>query len=258
MQRIQMVARTIGIVVTVGVLGPGGLLEAADATTAGSRPLATAIEGVWEPTVTILDCASGAVLVSFLSMDTYIRDGSYVGVGAPEPHTPGFGRWQHISGREFTARYQFFTYRPGRHSEWTPPGLSQDHARCGWQLVHCHGQSRNARSRWQLDISVCCLWNPRGEEALLARLAVADGEVRRRRAVSPWRSPRPTGSLSGTRRTRSPVSRRTGSAYPSRRGREPRRREPARKKRPPGDPVRRTCPHRCLRSRDPSPWRPRA
>jgi len=112
MQRIQMVARTIGIVVTVGVLGPGGLLEAAGAATAGSRPLATAIEGVWEPTVTILDCASGAVLVSFLSMDTYIRDGSYVGVGAPEPHTPGFGRWQHISGREFTARYQFFTYDP--------------------------------------------------------------------------------------------------------------------------------------------------
>ncbi len=113
MQRIQMVARTIGIVVAVVVLGPGGLLEAGDATTAGSRPLATAIQGVWEPTVTIRDCASGAVLVSFLSMDTYISDGSYVGVGAPEPHTPGFGRWQYVSGREFSARYQFFTYDPG-------------------------------------------------------------------------------------------------------------------------------------------------
>ncbi len=113
MQRIQMVARTMGIVVAVVVLGPGGLLEAGDATTAGSRPLATAIQGVWEPTVTIRDCASGAVLVSFLSMDTYISDGSYVGVGAPEPHTPGFGRWQYVSGREFSARYQFFTYDPG-------------------------------------------------------------------------------------------------------------------------------------------------
>lgn len=113
MQRIQMVARTMGIVVAVVVLGPGGLLEAGDATTAGSRPLATAIQGVWEPTVTIRDCASGAVLVSFLSMDTYISDGSYVGVGAPEPHTPGFGRWQYVSGRAFTARYQFFTYDPG-------------------------------------------------------------------------------------------------------------------------------------------------
>jgi len=113
MQRIQMVAWTMGIVVAVVVLGPGGLLEAGDATTAGSRPLATAIQGVWEPTVTIRDCASGAVLVSFLSMDTYISDGSYVGVGAPEPHTPGFGRWQYVSGREFTARYQFFTYDPG-------------------------------------------------------------------------------------------------------------------------------------------------
>jgi hypothetical protein len=111
MQKVQMFARTIGIVVAVGVLGPGGQLEAA-AATAGSRPLATAIEGVWEPTVTIRDCASGVELVSFLSMDTYIHDGSYVGVGAPEPHTPGFGRWQHVGGREFTARYQFFTYDP--------------------------------------------------------------------------------------------------------------------------------------------------
>jgi hypothetical protein len=111
MQKVQMFARTIGIVVAVGVLGPRGQLEAA-APTAGSRPLATAIEGVWEPTVTIRDCASGAELVSFLSMDTYIHDGSYVGVGAPEPHTPGFGRWRHVSGREFTARYQFFTHDP--------------------------------------------------------------------------------------------------------------------------------------------------
>ena len=145
-----------------------------DAATAGSRPLATAIEGVWEPTVTILDCASGAVLVSFLSMDMYIHDGKYVGVGAPEPHTPGFGSWHMLVAgnllRAISSSCALHWYG----------GIPNGRLRVSATIMlAADGNSFTATDRaetlhrWQLDIPVCCLWNPRGEEALLARLAVA-------------------------------------------------------------------------------------
>jgi hypothetical protein len=74
---------------------------------------ARAIEGVWEPTVTIRDCQTRAAIVSFASTDSYIRGGSYLGEGAGngKPAT-GFGTWRHEGGRNFTALYQFFAYNP--------------------------------------------------------------------------------------------------------------------------------------------------
>lgn len=110
----------------VGWTAPAALLAAAlfgvSARVQASRgsanpsPLsgARAIEGVWEPMVTIRDCQTGAPIFSFPSMDSYIRGGAYVGEGMSEPanRALGLGAWRHEGGRNFTAAYQFFAYNP--------------------------------------------------------------------------------------------------------------------------------------------------
>ena len=129
MQNRQIAARTTGLVFVIGLLmGAGAPIAAAggsteDDTLAQSR----AIEGVWEPVVTIVDCQSQTPLFSFLSMDSYIRGGSYVGESASEPaiRATGLGTWRHAGGRNFTAVYQFFTYAP----DGTPTGKLKVSAR---------------------------------------------------------------------------------------------------------------------------------
>ena len=103
------------------------MAAAGGSTETDARAQARAIEGVWEPVVTILDCQTQTPIVSFLSMDSYIRGGSYVGESASEPaiRATGLGTWRHAGGRNFTAVYQFFTYAP----DGTPTGKIKVSAR---------------------------------------------------------------------------------------------------------------------------------
>ena len=75
---------------------------------------ARAIEGVWDVVNTIRDCQAQVPLFNFLSMDSYVRGGSYFGESASEPaiRATGMGKWQHEGGRTYTAVYQFFTFAP--------------------------------------------------------------------------------------------------------------------------------------------------
>ena len=102
-------------VLTTALLGGTALIQG-EGRSATSRTLsgARAIEGVWEPMVTIRDCQTGAPIFSFPSMDSYIRGGAYVGEGMGEPanRALGLGTWRHEGGRNFTAAYQFFSYNP--------------------------------------------------------------------------------------------------------------------------------------------------
>jgi hypothetical protein len=108
----QIVTRMAPVVLTAGVLaGAGARPQASGELTTIAQ--ARAIEGVWEPVVTIRDCQSGVPLVSFPSMDSYGRGGSLAVVGGGEfAATTGVGSWQHAGGRNFTALYQFFNYDP--------------------------------------------------------------------------------------------------------------------------------------------------
>ena len=107
MTKKQMAGRMVAVAVVTGSLAAAHLK-------ANNRPVNRAIEGVWEPTVTIRDCQTQAPIFSFASMDSYIRGGSLVAESASEPNVraTGLGSWQHVGGRNFTALYQFFTYDP--------------------------------------------------------------------------------------------------------------------------------------------------
>jgi hypothetical protein len=113
-KRLVIARAAIAALTIAGLVGIATRVEATDAW------VARAIEGVWEPVVTIRDCQTGDPLFSFLSMDSYIRGGSLVAESASEPNTraTGLGSWRHAGGRHFTAKYQFFTY----NLDGTPSG----------------------------------------------------------------------------------------------------------------------------------------
>jgi hypothetical protein len=105
-----MVARTAGVVLMAGALaGMGARLQASD-----DKAQIRAIEGVWEPIVSIRDCQSQAVLATFPSMDIYIRGGSLLaqGISTPANRSTGMGIWRHAGGRYYTTVYRFFAYNP--------------------------------------------------------------------------------------------------------------------------------------------------
>ena len=108
MNKRQVVARTAGMMLMVGaLLGAGDRLQAQDADQAQR------IEGVWLPIVNITDCQTQAVIVTFPSMDIYVRGGGFIGFGAVQKSDQiGMGAWRHVGGRNYVSEYQFFGYNP--------------------------------------------------------------------------------------------------------------------------------------------------
>jgi len=108
MNKRQVVARTAGMMLMVGaLLGAGDRLQAQDADQAHR------IEGVWLPIVNITDCQTQAVIVTFPSMDIYVRGGGFIGFGAVQKSDQvGLGAWRHVGGRNYVSEYQFFGYNP--------------------------------------------------------------------------------------------------------------------------------------------------
>ena len=108
MNKRQVVARTAGMMLMVGaLLGAGDRLQAQDADQAHR------IEGVWLPIVNITDCQTQAVIVTFPSMEIYVRGGGFIGFGAVQKSDQvGLGAWRHVGGRNYVSEYQFFGYSP--------------------------------------------------------------------------------------------------------------------------------------------------
>ena len=108
MNKRQVVARTAGMMLMVGaLLGAGDRLQAQDADQAHR------IEGVWLPIVNITDCQTQAVIVTFPSMEIYVRGGGFIGFGAVQKSDQvGMGAWRHVGGRNYVSEYQFFGYSP--------------------------------------------------------------------------------------------------------------------------------------------------
>jgi hypothetical protein len=119
MNKTQVVARSMGIVLTLAALGGAlvgtGVRVQADGEQSdrAAKEQARRIEGVWLPIVTITDCQTQTVIVTFPSMEIYVRGGGYVGFGAVQKSDQvGMGAWRHVSGRTYIAEYQFFNYVP--------------------------------------------------------------------------------------------------------------------------------------------------
>lgn len=77
------------------------------------RRNAKLLEGSWSIQVTRRDCQTGAALVSFPTMSTFMRGGTMQDFGiamAPAGRGPGHGVWSHQSGRRYTSAFQFFLF----------------------------------------------------------------------------------------------------------------------------------------------------
>jgi len=114
MNKRQVVARTAGMMLmVVALLGAGDRLQAQNDSDRGVSDQAQRIEGVWLPIVSIRDCQTQAVIVTFPSMEIYVRGGGYVGYGAVQKSDQvGLGAWRHVGGRNYISEYQFFGYAP--------------------------------------------------------------------------------------------------------------------------------------------------
>jgi len=75
---------------------------------------ADAIEGVWDSTVTIKDCATGATLNTFKGSSLFHRGGSLSGDNSNPPPTRGaaFGAWNRGTGGAYTANLWFTRFNP--------------------------------------------------------------------------------------------------------------------------------------------------
>ena len=126
MNKRQVVVRTAGMILMVGaLLGAGDQLQANDDSDQAAREQARRIEGVWLPIVTIRDCQTQAVIVTFPSMEIYVRGGGFIGFGAVQKSDQvGMGAWRHAGGRNYISEYQFFGYvpSPGGAPDGAPDG----------------------------------------------------------------------------------------------------------------------------------------
>ncbi len=71
------------------------------------------LEGSWNIQVTRRDCQTGAALVSFPTMSTFMQGGTMQDYGiamAPTGRGPGHGVWNHGSGRRYSNALQFFLF----------------------------------------------------------------------------------------------------------------------------------------------------
>ncbi len=71
--------------------------------------------GSWNLVVSLRDCETGTVLVSFPAMNTYNQGGTTQQTAPPEPGAtalPGHGVWSHQNGRHYSGAIQFFSLNP--------------------------------------------------------------------------------------------------------------------------------------------------
>jgi hypothetical protein len=70
------------------------------------------IEGPWIANVTVHDCQSGAIIRTVRELALFIHDGSFTQAGATitgsaNPRTSAVGAWRHITGKDYSATFQF-------------------------------------------------------------------------------------------------------------------------------------------------------
>ncbi len=71
--------------------------------------------GSWDVQVSIRDCQTGAVFVSFPAMITYNQGGTMqetANDAAPLLRLPGHGVWNRQNGQHYSSTFQFFRFNP--------------------------------------------------------------------------------------------------------------------------------------------------
>lgn len=72
------------------------------------------IDGMWDEQITLVNCASGAVLTSFRALNLFSRDGSLTAINnrPPSSNTPATGTWWRTRFGEFAGQMRFFRFNP--------------------------------------------------------------------------------------------------------------------------------------------------
>jgi hypothetical protein len=71
------------------------------------------VEGVWESTITVRDCTTGAVIRTFKGVNTFHRGGTLTDTNhaAPTTRGPGAGVWRAgAAAGSYTASFRFYRY----------------------------------------------------------------------------------------------------------------------------------------------------
>jgi hypothetical protein len=90
-----------------------------------------AIEGVWDVSVTILDCNTHAQIVTVQAMNMFIHGGTLTETANSFLRGSSLGTWRHLGGPNYTAVFRFFTFNAngsptGRNVITRNIALSQD------------------------------------------------------------------------------------------------------------------------------------
>lgn len=98
------------------IAGFGPPAHAAGGVPASWLPAELGLVGVWDVTVNIVDCTSGAIRKSFPAMNQFGIDGSESEVGAgtpPSQRYPSFGSWTYSGPRQFESNFVFYRFDAG-------------------------------------------------------------------------------------------------------------------------------------------------
>ncbi|MEO8044546.1 MAG: hypothetical protein ABI674_06530 [Spartobacteria bacterium] len=72
-----------------------------------------ALPGLWDSQVTLTDC-NGNTLASFEAFEMFHQGGTLTSTDNTPPtlHGPGFGTWQRLAQKSYSAPFQFFNFNP--------------------------------------------------------------------------------------------------------------------------------------------------
>jgi len=89
----------------LGVVGAAGIAHAQ----AGGGT----IQGTWDISLTVRNCATGAPVATFAELATFDRDGTGISSTSGLPQatkTPGHGVWRHVGGLTYAYAFKFFRF----------------------------------------------------------------------------------------------------------------------------------------------------
>jgi hypothetical protein len=99
----------------------GTALATMVAVTAAQVPLSArdeqgrqGMEGVWDVSVTIRQCDTGAPLAAIHAMNMFIQGGTLTETSNDLLRSSSLGTWRQVSRRGYTAVFRFFTFNPDR------------------------------------------------------------------------------------------------------------------------------------------------
>jgi hypothetical protein len=68
------------------------------------------LEGVWDISITVRSCATGAALGTGRVIHMFIDGGTYTEIADRENRSAGLGTWRHLGGRSYATRHKSIEY----------------------------------------------------------------------------------------------------------------------------------------------------